>query len=127
MTQGDPFPPTIFNVMVGAVVRHWVLLVAEGAGGQDGCCREVIRFADFFYIGDRLVASTDPYFMQGVINTLTRLFNRCGDLDQCRKDSEDALPPLQCGCQPSGCGLQAADDGRGPHLPGLTGAHQVIQ
>ena len=112
--------------MVGAVVRHWVLLVAEGAGGQDGCCREVIQFADFLYTGDRLVASTDPDFMQGVINTLTRLFNRCGDLDQCRKDSEDALPPLQRGCHPSGCGLQAADDGRGPHLPGLTGAMGVV-
>ena len=24
VTQGDPLSPTIFNVMVEAVVRHWV-------------------------------------------------------------------------------------------------------
>ena len=26
VTQGDPLPPTIFNVVVDAVVRHWVTL-----------------------------------------------------------------------------------------------------
>ena len=30
-TQGDPLPPTIFNVVVDAVVRHWVHGVAEKA------------------------------------------------------------------------------------------------
>ena len=24
VTQGDPLPPTIFNVVVDAVVRHWL-------------------------------------------------------------------------------------------------------
>ena len=23
-TEGDPLPPTIFNVVVGAVVQHWI-------------------------------------------------------------------------------------------------------
>ena len=27
VTQGDPLSPTIFNVVVDAVVRHWVTLV----------------------------------------------------------------------------------------------------
>ena len=27
--QGDPLSPTIFNVVVDAVVRHWVQGVAE--------------------------------------------------------------------------------------------------
>ena len=32
VTQGDPLSPTIFNVVVGAVVRHWIDgLVAETA------------------------------------------------------------------------------------------------
>ena len=27
VTQGDPLTPTIFNVVVDAVVRHWVMVV----------------------------------------------------------------------------------------------------
>ena len=34
MTQGDPLPPTIFNVVVDAVVRHWGSLVG-GRAGED--------------------------------------------------------------------------------------------
>ena len=42
VTQGDPLSPTIFNVVVDAVVCHWVTLAVEeaetwggaGAGGQ---------------------------------------------------------------------------------------------
>ena len=31
VTQGDPLSPTIFNMVVDAVVRHWVSLVVGGA------------------------------------------------------------------------------------------------
>ena len=31
VTQGDPLSPTIFNVVVGAVVCHWVTLEVEEA------------------------------------------------------------------------------------------------
>ena len=34
MPQGDPFSPTIFNVVVDAVVHHWESLVA-GSTGSD--------------------------------------------------------------------------------------------
>ena len=33
VTQGDPLLPTIFNVVVDAVVYHWESLVAEREGG----------------------------------------------------------------------------------------------
>ena len=33
VTEGDPIPPTIFNVMVDAVVWHWVEEMAERADG----------------------------------------------------------------------------------------------
>ena len=33
-TQGDLLYVTIFNVVVGAVVRHWILLAEEGTGGK---------------------------------------------------------------------------------------------
>ena len=29
--QGNPLSPTIFNVVVNAVVRHWVAVMVEGA------------------------------------------------------------------------------------------------
>ena len=31
VTQGDPLSPTIFNVVVDAVVRQWVTVMVEGA------------------------------------------------------------------------------------------------
>ena len=31
VTQGYLLSPTIFNVMVGAVVQHWVSVMVEGA------------------------------------------------------------------------------------------------
>ena len=31
VTQGDPLSPTIFNVAVDVVVRHWVTVMVEGA------------------------------------------------------------------------------------------------
>ena len=32
MTQGDPLSPTIFNVVVDTVVRHWESLLVERSG-----------------------------------------------------------------------------------------------
>ena len=40
MKEGDQFYPTIFNVVVDAVVRHWAQLVEERVVGQDGRRRE---------------------------------------------------------------------------------------
>ena len=31
MTQGEPLPPTIFNVVVDAVVHHWVTMALDEA------------------------------------------------------------------------------------------------
>ena len=31
VTHGDPLYPTIFNVVVDEVVRHWVAVMVEGA------------------------------------------------------------------------------------------------
>ena len=41
VTQGDPLSPTIFNVVVDAVIRHWVKRIVEeaearGETGQEG-------------------------------------------------------------------------------------------
>ena len=34
MTQGDLLSPTIFNVVVDAVVRHWVTMVLAAADNR---------------------------------------------------------------------------------------------
>ena len=34
VTQGDLLSPTIFNVVVDAVVRHWVTVMVDGAEEQ---------------------------------------------------------------------------------------------
>ena len=34
VTQGYTLPPTIFNVVVDAVARHWVTVMVEGAKEQ---------------------------------------------------------------------------------------------
>ena len=35
VTQGDPLSPTIFNVVVDSVIRHWVtVVVGEEAGPE---------------------------------------------------------------------------------------------
>ena len=36
MTEGDPLSPTIFNVVVDAVVRHWVTLEVKEAETRGG-------------------------------------------------------------------------------------------
>ena len=76
MTQWGTLAPTIFNGVVDAVVCHWEYLVEDIAGVQDGRGREVQHRGAFFYVDDGLVASTDPEWLQGVFDTLTRLFDR---------------------------------------------------
>ena len=78
MTQGDPLSPTIFNVVLDAVVRHWVAVVVEGAGergdrGQEGRHQDALFYAD-----DGMVALSYPRWLQGAFNTLVGLFDRVG-------------------------------------------------
>ena len=40
--------------------------------------RKVVYCATFLYAQDGLVASTDPEWLQGAFNALTRLFDRVG-------------------------------------------------
>ena len=60
VTQGDPLSPTIFNVVVDAVVRHWVTIAVEEAETQGERGREGRHEATLFYADDGMVASSDP-------------------------------------------------------------------
>ena len=78
VTQGDPLSPTIFNVVVDAVVRHWVTLSVEDAekrGERGGWGRHQ---AALFYADDGMVVSSDPRWLQWAFNALVSLFERVG-------------------------------------------------
>ena len=105
VTQGDPLSPTIFNVVVDVVVRHWEsLLVAEQGGGEssddegnraqmagrkiqdrdgrrqwseEGHQRLTVK-AEFFYANDGIVTSTDLGWIQLAFDMLTGIFDRVG-------------------------------------------------
>ena len=58
MTQGDPLSPTIFNVVVDAVVRHWLegLQTENEEKGETGGG----HLSAVFYADDGMVGATDP-------------------------------------------------------------------
>ena len=76
VTQGDPMSPTKFNVVVEAVIRHWVMGVIADAEAQGDLGKEGRNQAALFYADDGMVASSDPRWLQGAFNTLVSLFDR---------------------------------------------------
>ena len=78
VTQGDPLSPTIFNVVVDAVVCHWVMLAVEEAEMRGDRGREGRHQAALFYADDGIVASVDPCWLQWDFTTLVGLFDRVG-------------------------------------------------
>ena len=63
MTQSDPLIPTIFNVVVDAVFRHWVQRVVEESEARGELGKEGRHQAALFYADDGMVASSDPIWM----------------------------------------------------------------
>ena len=78
VTQGDPLSPTIFNVVVDAVVRHWVTLAVEEAEMRGEQGREGRHQAALFYANNSMVASFNSRCLQWAFNTLDGLFDCVG-------------------------------------------------
>ena len=96
MTQGNPLSPTIFNVVVDAVVRHWLegLQAAKeekGAKGGRG------HFLAVFYADDGMVGATDPEWLQGAFSALVAIFNRVGLQTNVDKTVSMACQPCRAG------------------------------
>ena len=96
MTQGDPLSPTLFNVVVDAVVRHWL----EGqqaekeekdAEGGEG------HFSAVFYADDGMVGATDPKWLKGAFSALVAIFDRVGLLTNVGKTVSMACQPCRAG------------------------------
>ena len=60
VTQGDPLSPTIFNVVVDVVVRHWVSVMVEGAEECIEHGKQGRHQNDLFYTDNGMVSSSDP-------------------------------------------------------------------
>ena len=78
MTQGDPLYPTMFNVVVDMVVRHWVTGILEELEARGDLGQEGGHQAALFYANDSRVASSDLVWMQRALNALVGLIDRVG-------------------------------------------------
>ena len=76
LTQGYPLPPTIFNVVVYAVVRNWVAVMVKSAEEHSGCVQEVRHQNALFCADDSMVALSDPILIQEDFSALLGLFDR---------------------------------------------------
>ena len=76
VTQGDLLSPTIFNVVVDAVVRHWVTITVTEAENRRERGREGRHQAALFYADDGMLASSDPQWLQWAFTQLVGMFNR---------------------------------------------------
>ena len=76
VTQVYPLYPNIFNVVVDAVVRHWVTVAVEGMEERGERGQEGRHQASFFYAEDGMVTLPDPRWIQGAFSTLVDLFDR---------------------------------------------------
>ena len=106
MTQGDPLSPTLFNVVVDAVVWHWLEGLQkdkdekEAEGGEG-------HFSAVYYADDGMVGATDPQWLQGAFSALVAIFDRVGLLT-------NGLPTLSGGVrQQVNRRIQAAGYGGG--------------
>ena len=67
--------PTLLNVTVDSVVRHWIsLMVEDEAVIQEGLGHAVGQKLRVFYVYDGILGSRDPEWIQGSLNVLVRLF-----------------------------------------------------
>ena len=75
--QGDPLSPTIFNVLVDAVVRH-LLEGLKNATEEKGTTGRERHFSAVFYANDGMVGASDPALLQGAFSALVAIFDRIG-------------------------------------------------
>ena len=101
MTQGDSLSPTIFNVVVDAVVRHWILLATQEAERRGERGRERRQHAALFYTDDGMIASSDPRWIQWAFTILAGLFDRVGLKTNQRRTVSMACRPCSLFCADS--------------------------
>ena len=75
MTQGDPLSPTIFNVVVDAVVRHWLTIAVTEAEKRKERGRVGRHQAALFYADDGMLALSYPQWLKWAFAQFVGLFD----------------------------------------------------
>ena len=76
--QGDPLSSMIFNMVVDAVICHWVTVVMPTEAGRGGIGQTIIDLEAYFYADDGIVALNQPERLWRAYDVLTGLFDRVG-------------------------------------------------
>ena len=97
MTQGDPLSPTIFNVVVDAVVWNWLNGLVDKAEAKGETGGQVRHQSAVFYANDGMVVSSDPTCLQGAFNYLVAIFDRVGQLTNFWKTVSMVCHPFRAG------------------------------
>ena len=95
VTQGNPPPPTIFNVVADAVVGHWVSVMVEVTEEWGKCGKEGRHQNALFYADNGMVALLEPLCIQGEFSTLVDLFDRVRLQTNARKTVGMVCRPCQ--------------------------------
>ena len=76
VTHDYPLSPTIFNVVMGAVINQWVTVMLEEEADPEGPSKLTQCLVVYFYADDGLIASTQVGRIQRNFNALMELFDR---------------------------------------------------
>ena len=68
--------PTIFNVVVDVIIRHWVTVAIPTEAGTGGLGLTIIDLAAYFYSDNGLVESTQMDRLHRKFDVLTGIFER---------------------------------------------------
>ena len=114
VTHRDPLSPTIFNVVVDAMVNNWGTVVIAGAEEWGERGKEGWHQAALFYADDGMVASYDSCWIQVAFNTLVDLFDRVGLRNNFRKTVGMVCHPCQAAVTQSDVAYGRHMTGKGP-------------
>ena len=78
VTQGGPLSPTLFNLLVDAVVREWLWTLYNAQTSREWAAQVRRELFAIFYVDDALVASRDPEALQRALDILVALFEHVG-------------------------------------------------
>ena len=79
LNQGVPLSPTIFNLVVDAIIRHWVTVVGVPQEGTiQGLGESIQTLAALSYANDGLIASPESTCLQEAFGVLSSLFEQVG-------------------------------------------------
>jgi hypothetical protein len=77
VTQGDVISPTIFNIVVDAVVRYWLQRTSLAAS-QDTSDQSQLEVSAAYYADDGVLCSHDSDQLQSGLDLFVELFERVG-------------------------------------------------